>query len=107
MNRRLSKESEKRMTDALEKAAALISDGMHPDEALYETCKEAGIPAGHVHLMVNAINTGCTNQHRTNHDDPLEKAAAFPLADTSKVLAKLFPDEVVSEKAAAYATVVS
>jgi hypothetical protein len=95
------------MTDALEKAAVLIEQGTHPDDALIKVASEAQIPAGHIRLMVNAINTGRTNAQRLTHDDPLEKAAEFPVADASVVLKALYPDEVKTKKAAFKETVIS
>jgi hypothetical protein len=107
MASRISKEAEKKMTDALEKAADLIAQGKHPNDALIKTASEAQIPAGHIHLMVNAINTGRTNAQRLTHDDPLEKAGSFPLADTSVVLATMFPDKVQTKAAAYHETTIS
>jgi hypothetical protein len=97
----LSKESEKRILDALEKASELTSSGMHPNDALIKVASEARIPAGHIRLMVNATNTGKTNAQRLASDDPFEKAAEFPLADAATILSALYPDDIKT-KAAAY-----
>lgn len=102
-NQALSKESEKRMLDALEKAAALIADGAHPNEALIKVAEDAKVPAGHVHLMVNAINTGRTNSQRLLHENPLDKAGEFPMADAATVLDALYPAKIRT-KAASYLT---
>lgn len=99
----LSKASEQRMLEALEKAATRIAEGDHPNDALIKAAGDAKIPAGHVRLMVNAINTGRTNSHRETADDPLDKSAEFPLADAPTILSALYPD-TVSTKSASHAT---
>ncbi len=93
---KLSKASEKRLMIALEKAASLISTGLHPNEAIIKAAGDEKVPSGHIKLMVNAINTGTTNAHRTSKKDPLEKAADFPLADVPAILNVLYPDKVKS-----------
>lgn len=104
---KLSKESERKITNALEKVAELIADGVHPDNALIKIAGEHGIPAGHIHLMVNAINIGRTNAQRLSRDNPDEKAAVFALADTHNVLKALYPDTVKTKNAAHMTTAVS
>lgn len=107
MTKSLSKESEKRMMDALEKVATLISDGEHPNDALVKIASEMQIPAGHVQLLVNAVNTGSTNAHRLAHEDPREKAGEFPLADVSAVMKSLYPNNVKTKQASYTDSVVS
>jgi hypothetical protein len=104
---KLSKESENRITSALEKAAELIDNGTHPNDALIKVAKSSGIPAGHVHLMVNAVNIGRTNSQRLNHESLSEKLASFPLADTQTILDAVFPSKVETKNANYQTTAVS
>lgn len=104
---RLGKESEQRLLNALEDAASLIEDGAHPNDALTKAATEHRVPSGHVHLMVNAINTSRSNAQRLLHDDPVEKAAEYPLADTPTVLKNMFPDAAEKQAAARVATLQS
>src|SRR6185369_8019451 len=94
MKNQLSKTDEQRLMKAVEKAAADISAGTSPNKAIVKAASEHGIPAGHINLMVNAVNTGRTNAHRSSTEDPLEKAAEFPIANPHKILKKLFPDTI-------------
>jgi hypothetical protein len=94
MASQLSKQSEKRILEALEKVSSLVATGEHPNDAIYKIASEQKLPAGHVRLMVNAVNTGRTNSHRATADDPLEKAAEFPLAEADTILSRLYPDNV-------------
>jgi hypothetical protein len=103
----LSKASEKKILDALEKVSGLTNAGEHPNDAIIKIATQMQIPAGHVRLMVNAVNTGRTNAHRLTSDDPFEKAAEFPLADVQTVLEALYPSEVQTKTAAHLENVVA
>ncbi len=103
----LSKEAQKNLMTALDAVATHISSGEHPNDAVVKVASDMQIPAGHIHLMVNAINTGSTNAHRMSHDNTLEKASSFPLASTDKILAELYPDQVKTKKAQQQASVIS
>lgn len=91
---KLSRSAEGRIIDALEKAANFMNKGDSPNEAIIKAAGAHKIPSGHIHLMVNAVNTGRTNVQRTSSDDPLEKAAEFPIADTETILSALYPDKI-------------
>ncbi len=103
----LSRESEKRLLNALEKTATLIAQGDHPNEAIVKIAEEEKIPSGHIHLMVNAVNTGRTNSHRQLSNDPSEKAAEFPLADAATVLERLYPATTRTKSAMYFESVVA
>jgi hypothetical protein len=92
--RTLTKEAERKLIAAIEKAASLVNDGMAPNTAIIKSAGEANIPAGHINLMVHAYNTGRTTKQRENGESTLEKAADFNLADTDTVLKALYPEQV-------------
>ena len=75
--KRLSKEAESQVLDALGSVADLVNELDEPNDAIIKAAKEFNIPAGHVNLMVTAYNTGRTNKQRMAADDPQEKAASF------------------------------
>ena len=89
--RTLSAADERRITSALEKVADLVSAGDHPTDAVAKAASDAGVPAGHVRLMVNAYNVGRSEAHRKTHDDVFDKAAEFDLADADEVVDRMFP----------------
>lgn len=91
---KLSDASEKRIITALEAASGLMEDGTHPTDAIYKVAKDMRMPAGHIQLMVNAVNTGKTNEHRLSADDLFKKAEEFPLADAHAILSRLYPDTI-------------
>jgi hypothetical protein len=103
----LSKSAEKKLIQAIEKAAALVNDGLSPNDAIIKSASEAQVPAGHVNLMVHAYNTGRTTKQREQGDTTLEKAADFSLADADAVLAALYPETVKTSAELKQATVVS
>jgi len=88
---RLSKQTEQRLTEALEKVATLVSEGEHPNDAIVKVASDAGIPAGHVNLMVTAFNTGRTETQRKIGQDIFEKSAEFDLADAEDILNRMYP----------------
>lgn len=105
--RSLSKEAERKLINAIEKAAALVNSGDKPTDAIIKSAREHDIPAGHVNLMVHAYNTGRTTTQREKGENTLEKAAEFPLADANDVLKALYPETVKSSSAIKRAEVVS
>jgi len=102
---RLTKESETRIHSALSEVADRTSRGEAPDDAIVKVATDRGISAGHVRMMVRAYNNGRSLGHIRSNTELAEKAAAFPLADASAILERMFPSEVktASEKAAAVA----
>lgn len=94
MVKKLTKAAEDRLMTALNRVADLTNDGADPNEAISKVAMANQIPAGHVQLLVNAYNTGRTTAQRRSSDDLWSKVAEFPLADTSAILEKMFPDRV-------------
>lgn len=100
MSKKLSKESEDRIMNALEKAAGYVNDGDSPTDAIVKAAEEYKIPLGHIELMTNAYNTSRTNIQRKNGNDIFEKAGEFELADPDKVKEMLFPSKYKTKEAA-------
>jgi hypothetical protein len=92
--RTLTKEAERKLISAIEKAASLVNEGMSPNDAIIKSASDANIPSGHVNLMVHAYNTGRTTKQREGGENTLEKAAEFPLADVRVILEALYPENV-------------
>lgn len=92
--KKLDKAAEDRLLGAIEKTAALVNSGVHPNDAIAKAAQEDGIPPGHLSLMVHAYNTGRTTRQRQEGGSPLEKAAEFPLADLAVVLEQVYPSQV-------------
>ena len=90
----LSKQAETKLIGAIEAAAALVNTGMAPDDAIIKSATDAGIPPGHIDLMVHAYNTGRTTKQREQGENTLEKAADFTLADVEAIRAKMFNTNV-------------
>lgn len=91
---KISKETESRMMQAIEKSALLINDGDHPNDAIVKAAQEFGVPPGNINLMVHAYNTGRTDRQRKSSQDTWEKAADFETADAAVILEKLYPTKV-------------
>lgn len=92
--KRLSKEAEQRITDALGEVADQVTAGANPNDAIVKVATAYGLPAGHVTLMVNTYNIGRSEAQRKGGSDLFEKAAEFDLADAAVVLERMFPDRV-------------
>lgn len=93
---RLSKNAEIKITDSLIKVAELVNSGESPNEAIAKTASSAGIPVGHIDLMVRAYNTGRSESQRHSGSDPMEKLADFEIADASLVIELMYPSSVKS-----------
>lgn len=105
--RTLTKEAERKLISAIERAASLVNEGAEPNEAIIKSAGDANIPAGHINLMVHAYNTGRTTKQRESGDSTLEKAADFKLADATVVLNALYPEQVKTSAELKRAEVVS
>ena len=90
----LSKEAERTLISAIERAANYVNSGLSPNDAIIKSASETNVPAGHINLMVHAYNTGRTTKQREQGESTLEKAADFPLADAATVAAALYPKTV-------------
>jgi hypothetical protein len=100
MVKRISKETERNLIDALDEVRDRVADGATPTDAVAKVAADRDCPAGHVQLMVQAYNTMQSNLQRQRGSTPSEKSAHFELADATQVLDRLFPDPVNSAKQA-------
>jgi hypothetical protein len=91
---KLSEASEQKISSALSKVAALLEDGIEPNDAIVKIASQEKLLAGQVRLMCRAFNTGRSLEHLRTHDTLEEKAASFKLADASEVLERMFPSKV-------------
>lgn len=105
--KRISKEAEAKVLDALGTVANLVNEVDDPNKAIIKAATEYNIPAGHINLMVLAYNTGRTNKQRLAADDPTEKSASFVLADPKIIMEALYPSEVKTRAEEKRASVVS
>lgn len=105
--KRLSKDAEQRITDALGEVAEMVTAGASPNDAIVKAATARGLPAGHVNLMVNTYNIGRSEAQRLGGAGLFEKAAEFDLADAAVVLDRMFPDEVKTAAQAHGETAVS
>jgi len=105
--RALSKAAENTLISAIEKAAAMVNDGMAPDAAIIKSATDFNIPAGHLDLMVHAYNTGRTTKQREQGENTLEKAADFSLADVTKIRSALYPESVKTSAALVRDSIIS
>lgn len=88
---RITKDAEEKIIQALGDAKDLMSEGLHPDEAIIKAAEIHDLPAGHIRLMVQAYNTAQTNRVRKDGEDVFSKAAEFDVADAETVIRRLFP----------------
>lgn len=105
--KRLSKEAEARLTDALGSVADLVAGGESPTDAIVKVASGLGLPAGHATLMVTTYNIGRSEAQRKGGNDLFEKSAEFELADAAAVLERMFPERVKTAAEVAYGSVVS
>jgi len=96
---KMSKDTERAISTALDKVAAMVTEGTTPSDAVYKVASNAHMPKGHVELLSRAYNTGRTLGHINAHDKLLDKAADIPLVDADDVLTRLFPAAVKTASA--------
>lgn len=89
----ITKATEAKLLDALEKIGELVAAGKTPTEATTKVAAEQDISAGHVRLLAQAYNTGRTNAQRKSASSVLERAANFPLVDAAEVIHSLYPSQ--------------
>lgn len=103
----MSKEAESRIISAAEHVADYVADGSSPDDAVIKVAREMNVPSGHLHLLVNAYNTGRTAVQREEGEDALAKAASFELASYANIVNALYPATVKTAAVAAQTDEVS
>lgn len=87
----ISEGLQQRILQAVEKTAALVDDGMHPNDAIAKAVIFYKLGADCVSPLVHAYNTGRTTHQRENGHDPFEKAADFELASIDSIMRQLYP----------------
>lgn len=88
----MSIDDERRLISAVEAAAEDPDSDSDPDASLAKAAARAGVPGGHVDLLVRAYNTARSAFQRETGGDAPSKAAAFPLASSAGVTRALYPD---------------
>jgi len=99
---KMSRADEQRVMSALERVVSMTNEGAQPSTAVYKVASEEHFTPSVVKRMVEAYNVSKTLSHMKHASGP-ERAASFPLAQADEVLAKMYPEHVVSpaEKTAA------
>lgn len=87
-------ETEKKLARVLDDVATLVEEGASPNDAIIKAAKQHSVIPGHISLLAAAYNTGRFDVQRDSSDDPVVKAADFPLADAAEILETLYPSEV-------------
>lgn len=90
---RLSQDEEDRLVDIVDSVADAVAGGADPDDAIVKAARDSHLPAGHIPLIVRAFNTGQAGLARKTASTLLDKVADYPLADTERILAELYPKE--------------
>lgn len=89
---RMTAQDEERIADAIGAAAADPGVEQDPDAALAKAAEDAGLPAGHLPILVRAYNTARAGLQRDRGGDAAEKAAEFPVATLPGVASRMFPE---------------
>lgn len=98
----LTKQDEKRVVVAIERAVKLANEGSSPDEALLKVAQEEQLKPEMVKRIVEAFNTSKTLAH-LKHASEDTRADSFDIASAETILGKLYPAEIETptKKAAA------
>jgi hypothetical protein len=99
----MDKAAEGRIVRAIEEAIELTNAGAHPNDAITKQAEEKQFGPKIVQRMVEAYNTSRTLAH-LKHASGYGRAEDFPLASAKTILARLYPEDVVSpaRKAASF-----
>ena len=93
---KMSKDTERKISEALDKVAALVEGGQTPTDAVVKVASNLHMAKGHVELLSRAFNTGRTLGHLETSNSLLDKAADIPLVKPNEVMDRLFPQSVKS-----------
>jgi len=105
---KLSKTDEQRILTALDDVRDLLSRGQSPNDAVTKVAADYKLRPSFIQLMVNAVNTGRTNQQRMDAgEDAIKAAEDFEIADPEVILERLFPATVKKSAELVHDTVVS
>lgn len=92
---KLSEVEEKRIFNALERAISAVNGGEHPNDAIYKVASEEKFMPQFVQRMSEAYNVSKTLAHLKTAS-ALTKANDFPLADSTAILGRMYPERVLS-----------
>ena len=96
---KLSEQDEKRYVDAVGRAIMAVNDGTDPNEALAKAASEEKAMPPIVQRMVEAYNVSSTQAH-LKQASGADRAASFPVAETSRVLDIMYPAKPKAAEAA-------
>lgn len=100
----LDKTAEERLMGLLKSAKHDINGGTSPTEAIFKVAQANSLTPPFVQRMVEAVNTALQLEHLKLASD--RRAESFPLANAEDIIAKMYPDEIISpatKAAAVYA----
>jgi hypothetical protein len=104
----LSKQHEESLIGAVKQAVSYVDgDGMTPDQAIEKVARSNKWNRELIKLAAHAYNTGRQTAQRETSTSLMDKFAAFPLVDPTKVIKKIWPGSVKSAADEALETSVS
>lgn len=92
--KKITPETERKLLSVIEKTAALVAGGVHPNDAIVKLAGDFELRPGEVSVVAHAFNTGRTTRQREDGNDPFTKSAEFDLADATVILEQLYPENV-------------
>lgn len=94
----MTKEQEGKLVDSVMDAITLTNGGMHPNDAIVKIASDRGYNQNYIRRMVEAFNVSKSLKHHKSASGEA-RTSSFDIADPSVILAKLYPDDVVSPAA--------
>lgn len=96
----ISKQDEKRVLGALERAIGMANGGMHPTEALQKVAEECRLTPPMIKRAVEAYNVSKMLNH-LGHVKGAARADSFPIASAETIIQGMYPEKPQSEAAKA------
>ena len=97
-----TKEQRDKIDTAIDKIAALCSDGaMDPSKAVAKVASAMKLTQDYLPILVRAYNTGAAAIHREESNTLQEKAASYPIASLDEVMSLLRSEFPMGKKATA------
>jgi hypothetical protein len=88
----MSKQDERRVLGALERAIGMTNDGTHPTEAIQKVAEDERFNPPMVQRMVEAYNVSKMLNH-LGHVKGAARADTFPIASSETILQNMYPEQ--------------
>lgn len=93
----ISQNDEDMLLSSVQKVASLVDEGLSPDDAVEKVARDGQLAPGAISVLCHGFNTGRQLHQMRENTETLKKYASFELANSSKVISRIYSKPEVKE----------